>query len=100
MQPEIRDEVVWRLSTAAGHLHAIQDLVEVGRPCKEVIHQLKAVKAALRVVESRLVDSQVKHSEEIILNGSTEARIAELARLRNLYALLIQEPDYTCEANE
>jgi len=68
------------LNTAVGHLHAIRKLVEAGRSCEEVVHQLKAVKAALRVIKSRLVDYQVKHSEEIIINGSIETQ-SELAGL-------------------
>ena len=100
MQPEIQAEVVWRLNTTAGHLHAIRKLVEAGRPCKEVVHQMKAVKAALRVVESRLIDYQVKHSEEIILNGSIEAQIEELARLNKLYEVLVQQPDHESDVNE
>ena len=89
MQTEIQDEVVWRLNTTAGHLHAIQEMVNAGRPCEEVINQLIAVKAALRVVETRLLAYQVMRSAEIILNGSKEARIAELARLYDLYVLLL-----------
>jgi len=100
MQPEIQADVIWRLNTAAGHLHAIHDLVEAGSPYEEVIHQLKAVKAAMRVVETRLLTSQVRHSEEIILNGSAEARIAELARLHQLYEFLVPQADHKSEANE
>jgi DNA-binding FrmR family transcriptional regulator len=100
MQPEIQAEVAWRLNTAAGHLHAIRKLVEAGRSCEDVVHQLKAVKAALRVVKSRLVVYQVKHSEEIILNGSIEAQIEELARLHKLYEVLVQQPDHESDANE
>jgi len=100
MQPEMQAEVVWRLNTAAGHLHAIRKLFEAGRSFEEVVHQLKAVKAALRVVESRLIDNQVKHSEEIIINGSVEAQIEELARLYKLYELLVQQPDHESDINE
>ena len=100
MQAEIQAEVVWRLHTAAGHLHAICELVEAGRPCEEVLHQLRAVKAALRVAGIRLLACQIKQSEEIIINGSVEARTAELARLHKLYTLLVQQPDYESEANE
>src|SRR3989304_2927329 len=100
MQPEIQAEVVWRLNTAAGHLHAIRNLYEAGRSFEEVVHQLKAVKAALRVVETRLITCQVKYSEEIILNGSEEAQIEELAHLHQLYVLLVQKPDYKSKENE
>jgi DNA-binding FrmR family transcriptional regulator len=100
MQPEIQAEAVWRLNTAAGHLHAIHELVEAGRSFEEVVHQLKGVKAALRVVESRLIDNQVKHSEEIILNGSVEAQTEELAHLHKLYELLVQQPDRESDVND
>jgi DNA-binding FrmR family transcriptional regulator len=100
MQPENQADVIWRLKTAAGHLHAIQELVEAGRPCEEVVHQLRAVKASLRAVETRLLTCQIKQSVEIILNGRAEARAVELARLYRLYEFLVQQPDYKSEANE
>lgn len=91
MESDIRAEVVWRLNTATGHLHAICDLVEAGMSCKDVIHQLGAVKAALRVASIRLLACQIKQSEEIILNGSLEARIAELTHLHDIYELLLRQ---------
>ena len=100
MQLDEQTEVIWRLNIAAGHLHAIRKLVEAGRPCKEVTHQLRAVKAALRAVETRLLACQITQSEEIIINGNVEARIAELARLRKLYTLLVQHPEHESEINE
>lgn len=100
MQAEIQTEVVWRLNTAVGHLQAIRELVEAGRPCEEVLHQLRAVKAALRVAGIRLLACQIKYSEEIIINGSVEARIAELTRLHKLYVLMEQQSEYESKVNE
>jgi DNA-binding FrmR family transcriptional regulator len=100
MQAEKQTEVVWRLNTAVGHLHAIRELVEEGGPCEEVLHQLRAVKAALRVAGIRLLACQIKQSEEIIINGSVEARIAELARLHKLYVLLEKQTEYKSKVNE
>jgi DNA-binding FrmR family transcriptional regulator len=91
MESDIRAEVVWRLNTAAGHLHAIYDLIEAGMPYKEVIHQLGAVKAALRAASIRLLTCQIKQSEDIILNGSVEARMAKLTRLHDFYELLLRQ---------
>lgn len=90
MESDIRAEVVWRLNTAVGHLHAIRDLIEAGMPYKDVIHQLGAVKAALRAASTRLLTCQIRQSEEIILNGSVAARMAELSRLQDLYELLLR----------
>lgn len=100
MLPDTQAEVVWRLNTAAGHLHAICELIDAGRPCEEVIHQLRAVKAALQVAGARLLDCQIKQSEKIIINGNLEARIAELAHLYNLYTLLLQQPTHEIEKDE
>ncbi|HEX9091851.1 MAG TPA: metal-sensing transcriptional repressor, partial [Anaerolineales bacterium] len=84
MQAEIRSEVVWRLNTSVGHLQVIRELVEAGRPCEEVLQQLKTVKAALCVAGIRLLACQIKCSEEIIINGNKEARMDELVRLQKL----------------
>ena len=100
MHPESQAEIVWRLQTAAGHLRAVSELVETGRPCEEVIHQLRAVNAALRVVGTRLLICRLKESEEIIINGSIEVRTSELARLHGLYTLWVQQPDNKNEVNE
>jgi DNA-binding FrmR family transcriptional regulator len=88
------------LHTAAGHLQAVSALVEAGKPCEEVIHQLGAVKAALRAIGIRLLVCQLKQSKEVILNGSAELRAAELRRLCSLYSLLAQNSDYESEKNE
>jgi DNA-binding FrmR family transcriptional regulator len=91
--PKEHSAVVSRLKTAAGHLRAVIAMVEAGEPCDEVLHQLGAVQAALVAAGSAMVDCQVESSAEIILrNPSTEARVAELERLVNLYGLLSKRP--------
>ncbi|OGO11194.1 MAG: hypothetical protein A2032_05080 [Chloroflexi bacterium RBG_19FT_COMBO_49_13] len=100
MQAEIQIDIVSRLNTAVSHLHTIRELVEASSPCEDVIRQLRAVKVALRVTETRLLARQIKHSEEIIIIGSVEARIPELARLHKLYVLLEQQSKYGSKENE
>lgn len=100
MQAEIRSEVVWRLNTSVSHLQAIRELVESGRPCEEVLQQLRPVKAALRVAGIRLLACQIKCSEEIILNGDKEARMDELVRLHKLSELIDQQSEYESKVRE
>ena len=100
MQAEIRSEVVWRINTSVGHLQAIRELVEAGRPCEEVIQQLRAVKAALRVTGIRLLACQIESSEEIIITGNKEARMVELTRLHKLYELIEQQSEYESKVRE
>jgi DNA-binding FrmR family transcriptional regulator len=95
MHPEERTAIVMRLRSAEGHLGAVIGLLEAGEaPCEQVLHQLGAVRAALRVAGARLLDNQINYSEEIIQNGTCpEDRAAELNRLVNLYYLVVQYSD-------
>lgn len=94
MEPEERDEIVRRLRTAEGHLGAVIRQVEAGKSCEQVLHQLGAVRAALRAAGARLVDCQINCSEEIVRHHPCpEDRAAELARLVNLYYLVFRYSD-------
>lgn len=94
MQPEQQAEINWRLRTAEGHLRAVSAQIEAGEPCEQVLHQLGAVQAALRVVEARLLICQLEQSKEIIRRcSSAEDRAAEIERLLGLYALWIKHSD-------
>ena len=94
MHPEERTAIVMRLRSAEGHLGAVIGLLEAGKPCEQVLHQLGAVRAALRAAGARLLDNQINYSEEIIQNGTCpEDRAAELNRLVNLYYLVVQSSD-------
>ena len=95
MRPEEQVDIVRRLRSAEGHLGAVIGLVEAGKPCEQVLHQLGAVRAALRVAGARLVDYQVNYSEDLIRHNSCpEDRAAELTRLLKLYILLTQYSDH------
>jgi len=95
MQPNEQAEIIRRLRSAEGHLGAVIGMAESGEPCEQVLHQLGAVQAALRAAGARLLTCQVKHSEDVIRNSlSPEDRAAELTRLRSLYQLLAQYPEY------
>ncbi len=95
MQPEERAEIIRRLRSAEGHLGAVIGLIEAGKPCEQVLHQLGAVRAALRAAGARLVDCQINYSEEFIRHNSCpDDRAAELTRLFKLYFLLIQYSDH------
>ena len=95
MHPEQRTEIVRRLRSAEGHLRAVIGLLESGKaPCEQVLHQLGAVRAALRAAGARILNDQVNCSEDIIQNSTCpEDRATELNRLVNLYYLVVQYSD-------
>jgi DNA-binding FrmR family transcriptional regulator len=88
---EERSEIVRRLHISEGHLHAIIGMVETDQPYEQVLHQLQAVRAALRAASACLLTYQVEQSQEIILHSiCPEDRIGELAKLRDLFSTLTQ----------
>ncbi len=94
MPPDERTDIVKRLRSAQGHLGAVISLLEAGKPCEQVLHQLGAVRAALRAAGARLLDCQIDSSEEIIQHSSCpQDRAEELTRLVNLYYLVVQYSD-------
>ena len=82
-----------RLRTAEGHLHAVIGMVEAVASCEEVLHQLNAVYAALRVAGRTLVRCQLQTSAHIMTeNPQADVRLAEVQRLMRLYGLWIGRP--------
>ena len=52
---EARKNVLSRLRKIEGQVRGIHDMVEQGKPCREVFVQVRAVKAALRSMTSLMV---------------------------------------------
>ena len=91
MKPDQQSEITRRLRCAAGHLNAVIKMTEAGLPCEQVLHQLNAVQAALRVIGSKLIIYQAQSSQAIILSShSPKQRLSELKRLQSLYTIVIQ----------
>jgi DNA-binding FrmR family transcriptional regulator len=91
-------EIVRRLRCAAGHLNAVIEMTEAGQPCEQVLHQLNAVEAALRVAGTRLLICQAQSSQAIILDShSQEQRLSELKRLQSLYTFFTKHSNHNSE---
>lgn len=100
MKPEQPSEIVRRLRCAAGHLNAVIEMTETGQPCEQVLHQLNAVEAALRVAGTRLIVCQAQSSQAIILDSpSPQQRISEIRRLQTLYTTFMQYSKNHSEVN-
>lgn len=91
MKPDQQSEIIRRLRCAAGHLNAVIEMTQAGQPCEQVLHQLNAVQAALRVIGTKLLICQAQSSQSLILDSSSaEERLAELKRLQSLYTIFMQ----------
>jgi DNA-binding FrmR family transcriptional regulator len=88
MKPDPQSEIVQRLRCAVGHLTAVIEMTEKGRPCEQVLHQLNAVQAALDAAGTKLIMCQVENSQAILRESpSVKRRIAEIKRLQSLYTI-------------
>lgn len=98
MKSDQRTDILCRLRCAAGHLNAIIEMIETGKPCDQVLHQLGAVRAALRAVRAKLIMCQVKSIQTAILESSSaEGCMAELYQLQALYANFVKYSDHPSE---
>ena len=51
--------IVKRLNRATGHLRAIADMIEAGRPCTDVAQQLHAVEKAICNAKKQLINDHI-----------------------------------------
>jgi DNA-binding FrmR family transcriptional regulator len=53
-----------RLKRAGGHLEAIIEMIERGKPCAQIAQQLQAVESAIESAKKALIHDHISHSLE------------------------------------
>jgi DNA-binding FrmR family transcriptional regulator len=53
-----------RLKRASGHLEAIIEMIERGKPCAQIAQQLQAVESAIESAKKALIHDHISHSLE------------------------------------
>ncbi len=61
---ETHPAIVKRLKRADGHLKAIVEMIEAGRPCIDVAQQLHAVEKAIGQAKKTLIEDHLDHCLE------------------------------------
>ena len=77
-------EIVKRLKRADGHLRSVIEMIEAGRSCLDVAHQLHAVEKAITQAKKTLVHDHFDHclSDAVgTLDGPDRARIDEFRHI-------------------
>ncbi|TLF52108.1 metal-sensing transcriptional repressor [Halomonas urmiana] len=54
-------DIIKRLSRARGHLESVTQMIEDGRPCLDIAHQLHAVEKAIQQAKRTLVQDHIDH---------------------------------------
>jgi len=67
-------EILNRLSYLEGHCGAVRRMVEEGKYCIEVIHQIEAVEAALKKVKEKILENHLKTCVTTAIKGSSEEK--------------------------
>ena len=70
---ESHPEVVRRLKRAAGHLQGVIEMIEAGRPCLDLAHQLHAVEAAIANAKRTLIHDHLDHCLDHVVGAIPRA---------------------------
>lgn len=62
-------DVIHRLARIEGHVRAIKQMSEEGKPCADVLHQIGAVQAALRKVAQLVLEDHLDHCVSEAVEG-------------------------------
>jgi len=54
-------DVINRLARIEGHVRAVKQMAEDGKPCADVLHQIGAVQAALRKAAQIILEDHLDH---------------------------------------
>lgn len=68
--PQSKD-VINRLARIEGHVRAVKQMSEDGKPCEDVLHQIAAIEAALRAVARMVFEDHLEHCVADV-NGGEE----------------------------
>ena len=78
------DAVIKRVKRAQGQMAGVIRMLEEGRPCDEVVHQMSAITKAMNTAAVTLISSSL---EECILEGKRN-RTETMERLQKLFVSL------------
>ena len=72
------DEALKRLKNAEGHLRGVEQMMEEGRYCIDIIRQIQAVQAALNRVSSLILEN---HLNSCLITAVRGEDVAERERV-------------------
>ncbi len=72
-----------RLNRISGQIEGIKHMIEEGRYCPEIINQLRAVRSAVKAVESNILQKHLQHcvAQSFSSQEEKDKKIEELKML-------------------
>ncbi len=75
---EARRDVINRLKTIKGHIQGIENMVEEGKSCQEVLLQIAAIKSSIEKVGMKLIEDHARDC--LIKEDITSDEVDEVVR--------------------
>ena len=72
--------IVARLKRAEGHLRAVIDMIEIGRPCADIAQQLQAVEKAVGNAKRTLIHDHIDHCLDTDSSAADRAGLKQITR--------------------
>lgn len=72
--------LIARLKRAKGHLGAVIEMIEAGKPCPEIAQQMQAVEKAIANAKRTLIHDHVDHCLDHDSGGSDRAELKAITR--------------------
>lgn len=73
-------KLIARLKRADGHLRAVIEMIEAGRPCPEIAQQLQAVEKAVTNAKRVLIHDHMDHCLDVEGSRTDRAELRQIAR--------------------
>ncbi len=82
VKPETRRDVAARLRSVAGHVRAVERMVDEDRYCVDVLRQTMAVEKALERVDALILEGHLETCvADAFREGRSEQTVKELAEI-------------------
>ena len=72
--------IVKRLKRADGHLRAVIEMIEAGKPCLEITQQMQAVEKAITNAKRELIHDHMDHCLDTDGSETDRAQLRTIAR--------------------
>ena len=72
--------LIARLKRADGHLRAVIEMIEAGKPCLEIAQQMQAVEKAITNAKRALIHDHLDHCLDVEGSETDRAELRTIAR--------------------
>jgi len=84
------EEQIRRLNKVEGQVKGIRKMIEDRRYCVDIVHQVRAVSAALKKIELGVLESHIQHCVRDALQSQDSSKVED--KIREIMTLIQKVP--------